>query len=545
MRSIALAMTWEYWHRNVRLIVGVITTGAALLIIPFGRELLENPILTGVRVLHVIPLLTAMIGQVVVALSTTHKDRPEFPQELYTKPVSTVTLVALRMALGISAAAGMYLGQALLIWAASGVALPLWWGPLVALAMTAAWTHALIWSLPGCILPQVIAAFLAIFLCVSYYGRHVASLVELGGDLSGPPTRMARGLYGMGMVALTGLAYAVAVVGVRFDRRGDRISLARVGAWISDRIYAIRRTDRPFGSARAAQFWCEWRQHWGLLLPLLNLLALSMYAALAMGTRKVSLEVDGPIFLQSLAFINIVFYPILVAMVVNTQERGGSKDLFWATRPASDNMLLWVRLRVAIASLLASWGVWLAGALVIWGLLWVTGQRYDVMNIVTPNLSRLRYFFFYAGLAALAMWTALGIVGSLHVTGRKLVAALWLTPIVVPVAWNILSRNYHLAAPLVAQVQAITPWAIGILCLAGTVLVYGVAVYKGRISRWLPYAAFGVYLVLVLCQVVFPYSDKSLVEGKPNPIVLSLGLAALPLVPLALGPLAIAWNRHR
>jgi hypothetical protein len=214
----------------------------------------------------------------------------------------------------------------------------------------------------------------------------------------------------------------------------------------------------------------------------LNLLALSTYAALAMGTKTVSLDVDGPIFLQSLAFINIVFYPILVAMVVNTQERGGSKDLFWATRPASDNMLLWVRLRVAIASLLASWGVWLAGALVIWGLLWVTGQRYDVMSIMTPNLSRLRCFFFYAGLVAIAMWTALGIVGSLHVTGRKAVAALWLTPIVVSVAWTILRRNDLLAACVVAQVQAITPWAIGILCLAGTALTYGVAVHKGRIN---------------------------------------------------------------
>lgn len=544
MRSIALAMTWEYWRRSYWVVLICVGLGAAVLVLPFGRLM---PAVGDMGFLAFMPLLFAMIGQAALAIGNIHRDRLEFPQDLYARPVSTAGLVALRMALAVSAAVVMYLGQALVIRAACGVMLPLWWGPLLALA--AAWTHAVVWSLPGLALFQVIGLYLAVYASILWDGFYTGLLVELGGDLAGP------GLYGLGTLILTGLAYAVAVVGVRFDRRGDRITLARAGEWISNQVYAAHQTDRPFRSARSAQFWLEWRQHKGWLLPVLNALSFAVYGLVVVWTEVWTEDATlaGSVdFLFALATVNILAYPILAAILVNAKGRRGSQDLLWATRPASDNTLLLVRLRVVIASLLAGWGVWLAGAVVIEGLLWATGQSQGLIDEVKTAIGRDRSgapgFLLvpvYVAWVALYAWTTSGIVGSLHMTGRRWVAALWMVPLAVPVVWNILVR--HLISPDTASlIQGAGPWVIGSLCLAGTGLAYWAALRKGRIRRWLGLTVLGMYIVA--CCLRYPYPDgwaQLWIGREPGGLVYVLGLMALPMLPLALGPLAVAWNRHR
>jgi len=538
-------MAWEYWRKNLWLTLIFIVPGTAILVIPFGRLM---PATGAMGFLAFIPLLFAMIGQVVLAMSNIRKDRLGFPQELYAKPVGTSSLVALRMALAFSAAVGMYLCQVLLIWAASGISLPLWWGPFLALAMATAWTHAVVWSLPGLAVFQVIGLYLVVVASIVYYGRCVDRLVELGGDLTGPdPGSGVRGLYTLGMVVLTGLAYSAALVGVRCDRRGDRISLARLHEWISDRIYAVRQTDRPFRSARSAQFSIEWHRK-GFLLPALNALSFAVYGMLVVWVKDVTLA-DGVDFLLALAMVNILAYPILAAILVNTKERFASQDLFWATRPVRDNALLLVRLKVAIASLLASWGVWLAGAIIISGLVKQEGLINLARIAVEADRSEASPLLLVAvriGWVALLTWTAVGIVGSLHMTGRRGVAMLWMVPLWTYPIWRIIIRQDLIFPETAGLIEAAACYVTGISCLTGTALVYWAALRKGRINRRLGLTVLGTYLVA--CYLLCPYPDgwaRVWMDGNPGAVVLYAGLMTLPLLPLALGPLAVAWNRHR
>ena len=534
MRSIAIAMTWEHLKRNAWLMLMATLGPWAILALPLGGLLL-NPDIVSHRAFAFVMFMFALVGFTLVALRQydSRQDRLGFPMALYIRPISTAYMVAVRMTLDIATAIGLYVGLSLLVWAVSGVTLPLAI-PIVYLAVIAAWTEAILWSLGGsALLLSVIGLgieyMLFLWLCIGLLVEDPDTPIE---DLT---WRI------LSAIPLTALAYAVAVIGVRFDRRGDRLRLARLAEWIGDRIHAMRRADREFRSARAAQFWLEWHRK-GQLLPILNLLALAIYAGLAMLTKEISLA-DGLAFLWGLGLVNVVFFPILVAMLVNTKERGASQDLFWATRPVTDNMLLLVRLRVAIASLLASWGLWLAGAIVISGLLWATGQPEGLITDIRNTTSGELFGFgrklpLLITVPILGVWTILGIVGSLHVTGRRFVAALWMVPLwVCPLAWVILVGQ-GLIAPNADLIRS--AWlCMGILCLVGTGLAYWAALRKGRISRWLGLTVLGAYLVA--CYATYPYPDGWAQIWSIH----RAGLMALPLVPLALGPLAIAWNRHR
>jgi len=402
------------------------------------------------------------------------------------------------------------------------------------------------------------------------------------------------------------------VVGVRFDRRGDRISLARLHQWISDRVYAARPADRPFRSARSAQFWFEWHQHRGSLLSLLNALSLTVYGLVVVWAEDITLAHSVVDFLFALGTVNILAYPILAAILVNTKERFASQDLFWATRPVGDNTLLLARLRVAATGLVAGWCVWLAGAVVLGVLLRATGQSAEFLSEFRAALSAdrsgappLLLVAVYIGWIALVTWTALGIVGSLHMTGRRRVAALWIVALVAPTAWSILARQL-VSRDRVALVESAAYWALGILCLAGTALAYWAALRKGRVPRWLGWAVSGVFLALcpflipeeaegtaarwhvvaaeatgilslagialvwavlrrlrvsrwlawivvcecgaavcLLCMLLFGELGMELGPQDAGVVSWRLGLGVLPLLPLALGPLAVAWNRHR
>jgi len=543
MHSIALAMAWEHCKRNAWLML-VATLGPwVFLALPLGG-LMFNPDVIGNREFALVIFVFALVGFVPVALRqyNSRQDRLGFPLALYTRPISTAYMVALRMILDVATSIGIYLGLSLLVWATSGVTLPLVI-PILFLVVIAAWMEAIFWSMGGsALLLAVIGLGIEYTL---FFWLYIGPLV------ADPGTPIDLTWRVLSTIPLTALAYAVAVVGVRFDRRGDRISLARLAEWIGDRIYTMRRTDQGFRSAQAAQFWLEWHRK-GQLLPILNLLAVAVYAGVALLSKQVTL-VDGLTFLWGLGFVNLIFYPVLVAILINTKEPGASQDLFWATRPLSDNTLLLVRLRVANASLLASWGVWLAGAIVVSGLLWATGQSQGLIDEVKTPIATdrsgagLLLVPVYIAWVALYTWTTSGIVGSLHMTGRKTMAALWIAPLLVPTVWAIVVRQGLISPDTAGLIKAVMPWAVGILCLAGTLLAYRAALLNGRITRRVAWIALGAYSTLSLLVLLLPTGPAIVsTEQELGRVVYALGLfAALPLVPLALGPLAIAWNRHR
>jgi hypothetical protein len=536
MLSIALVMAWEYWRKALwRTIAGLLIGGAVLVLMPFHGALPAQLVTSGS--FSLVMILIAVIGVTTIELTEydTRRDRLAFPQHLYTKPIPTSLMVGLRMLLTITTAVAIYLGLDLLSWLMSGASLRLL-EPVLFLAVIAAWTDAALWSLSGSPLLQLIGLAIGYILCVSLYAEHVLAF-----DASAPSV-----YYILSMIPVAGLACAVAVVGVASDRRGARLSLARVTAWIGNWIYALRHKDRPFRSPIAAQFWLEWHRV-GPVLPGLNLLVIAIYAGLAILTKEVSLS-DGLAFLWGLAFVNICFFPILVAIAVNTRDRRDSRDLVWATRPLSDNALLCVRLRVAITSLLAGWGVWLAGLIAVSGLIWATHQPEGVAAYVRNAMGEdpdhlARWWFLYIGGLAVVEWMTLGIVGSLHATGRKPVAAIWIGVPVAFALWNVLVGKGILPVDLAVAVASRLLRGIPLLCLLATIAAYAAALRMNRITPRFGCICLGLYLILVVLVVLLSIGFGTAPTDRV--LMSAIGLCALPLLPLALGPLAIAWNRHR
>ncbi len=526
MHSIAMAMAWEYWRKARRRIVATILfSGLFLVLFPFHEQLTVQLVSQAPFVL--VMAMVAVTGFIVVELTEldTRRDRLGFPQHLYTKPVPTSIAVALRMLLSAMVVSGIYLALDLLVWALSGAGLPLL-APILFMTLMAAWTDAAIWALSGSPFLQVIGMVVGYILCVTLCARPFVEGEALPHSVSFIP-----------WICAVGLAYVVAVLGVGFDRRGDRISLARVVAWLSDRVYSAHRADRPFRSATAAQFWLEWRRR-GRLWPGLTLAAIITYAAIAIVAEDVSLE-DGTSFIVALGTINVLVFPIFIGMAVTAKERGTSQDVFWGTRPLSDNALLWVQARVAVASMVSSWLVWLAGALVIYGLLSVTDRAEEGFIIRNGSGGYEPRVAFWGVVIA---WTMLGVVGSLNRCGMAVLLAFPGLPLLV---WSIAVERELLPPSWQHPISAVMPGTIAVLCMLGTVLAYRAALRSRRIGRRFALLALGVYAIGCYL-VLYPEGWRRLCAAHDvDAAMVALGLGTLPFLPLALGPLAIAWHRHR
>lgn len=372
MRSPALAIAWEIWHRN--------RASAMTSLSLIGTSGLVNWLVRGnsrwaglAEVAGYIVLVLALFLTYGCFHFTEGRRKGgfgSFPFRLFNMPVATHWLVAFPMLYGSVAVLTVYLAGAWWIFIPLGKALPVIW-PCLYLVCGFTQFQMIIWSFPESRYLKLLCLSLAaavIAIGWMLFLPHVieGTLSELG--YTGSPASFKRYLF-IGLALAGPSAFAISLIRVRRQRHGMTLGLrpfALCGEWISRRFPP---RPKPFLSATQAIFWQEWRQT-GYILPI------GVGAILAM--TCVPTYLSGPLTGRAtLGVLSWIFLsPLLLAVIIG---RGFSKPDFWnqelnmtpfnAVRPLTSGQWVTAKLKVAAASALLTWGlvfyvsfVWVAHA---------------------------------------------------------------------------------------------------------------------------------------------------------------------------------------
>lgn len=477
-----------------------------------------------------------------------------FERRLFRLPLSTPLLVWGRLAPALLFVTAMQAALTGFMRAVIGAPWPLFGPVLLALAVTS-WTLALTWT---CGRRLLLIAPLGIFLLV-------VLLAWLKPLLSADPlwSRLAA-RDAATLVLATALAALVAVWGVARSREAGaaaplrprvvRHAIAKVAGIARDRAVAAAAAPAPRPrSALRAQLWMEWREK-GRWFPF----GVLLWLIVAVAASSLPTPETGAILGQALHD----FLPFAVLLMppaagflhgsFHLTSRFAAIDAFRATRPLGDRELAHAMLLSAARACIAGWAITFAGvaalALGLWGF--GTAARVEELArgiaaaVAAIGAGRLALA---AGLMVAAAWAALGVVAAVTLCGRS-----WLSflAFVVPLVGVSVILIADLAGVDVLPRASALIGPCGVLLLLGTAAAWTLAVRwrllpkHGAILAALFWATSTVLLVWLLSTLF----AALLVAGEPLPgwlLLAAPGLAAAVLLPPALAPLALRWNRHR
>jgi len=544
VRSPAVAIAWEFRQRHRW---GLIAVAGYLLVVATIRFLIVEPgepvLVDSLRFAAVVsvPLPTTFVYLLAVFSFGFAGDlaarQSIYPARMFTLPVTTAALAGWPMLYGTAATAVLWLAARLFAVWPSGTEIPVIWPALLA-ATLLAWTQALTWmpyGLPGL---RVIVAVL----CLAALDTVVLLAIHYKA-----PERL--------MVAILApqipLAYLAARYAVARARRGDvpdwRGMFARVGN-IADVL--TRRRDH-FPSPARAQVWFEWRRHGRSLLALVGLL-------LPFELALLWLAKDAPAFVFEILFLVLITPPFMAAFTgwtgskphPNVSDSYGVPP-FSATRPLTSAALIGAKLKMAMWSTLAAWGlVFVTTPLALaWSGTWlVLMERAQRMNAAIGTPRAVAFVLLILAGFIVSTWKQL--VQSLHIglTGREwlikgsvlltLTFLILLGPIV---EWIIDSPSVQRA------LWDALPWILAMLVGVKMSAAAWIAtrLYRRRLlgdRALVAGAACWVLAVLALYGVLVWFFSTPFVAHY---LLALIAILAVPLARISAAPLALAWNRHR
>ncbi|MEA3226560.1 MAG: hypothetical protein U9Q07_11470, partial [Planctomycetota bacterium] len=261
MRSIAVALTWEYWRRSWWWIFSAIIVMACATTVMYGRiSSLDAKIHATVHYKTVFYEFICFAYFVLFSQFYKKNNRWGFPAHLHVKPTETWVLVGWQMLLPAAAIVLLYLvlvGCARIL---LGIVWPLL-GPMLILVAAAACTQAIFWSMAGFPVLRIGAWLLVLTaLNIWLFARYgpTRGYPDTSG-LTGIWTELTAGEL-LTMVLFLAAAFIVAVIGVSRDRRGDCVGLPGFWGPLGRVRELLPGGQRPFSSAAAAQFWREWNE---------------------------------------------------------------------------------------------------------------------------------------------------------------------------------------------------------------------------------------------------------------------------------------------
>jgi hypothetical protein len=536
MRSPALAIAWEFRRRHLWVLIalaGYLLVLAAIKVLvrgPWVPVTLDPP--DGRVGVAMVPLSTTFFYFLAVFSFGLAGDlgarQSIYPARLFALPVTTKALAGWPMLYGAATMTCLWLGTALFArwW---GMHLPLIW-PTVLAVVFLAWTQALTWmpyGLPGL---RVIVTVLwlitldaAVLLALHYKVPEAVLVAVLAPQLP--------------------LAYAAACFAVARARRGDvpdwRGLFARPVP--SAAVPAQRRAG--FASPAGAQAWFEWRRH-GWSLPALVALVLPFELWLLW------LATDAPAFVLEILFLALITPPLMGACTAWGGDSSGVPP-FIATRPLTSAELIGAKLKMAMWSTLAAWGlVFVTTPLaLVWSGTWpVLMDRVQRLGgiIGTPRVVVL-VLLILAGFIV-ATWKQLVQSWYIVLTGRQ-----WLIKGSVLLTLTFLI----LLGPIVEWIID-SPSAQRALWNALPLILAGLVGLKMSAAGWIATrlersrllgnralvagAACWCVAVLALYGVLVWFFSSPFVARHALALV---AILAVPLVRLSAASLALAWNRHR
>jgi hypothetical protein len=542
MRSIPQALLWEFSRHGWWRLVMALSAALGVSAIVYSSLLREGPLDPRAgRVVHVVLSFVTFVICGGAALSAQGE-----PRRLYLLPLSNWYVSAVALLPGLFSAAVLYAVSAAVLNAGWGAGWPVW-GPAVFLAaMMGGMQAAAHWV--GSNRLGRFAAWCLVAVPSAEWLR-----MRYGGDgYLSPRAMWTTVTFGewWTLTAMLGLAFVVFVQAVARDRRGE----AGLGACVP-RGWAISRGNRGrdlprFRSASAAQFWSEWRRK-GTILPA----TFAVFALFVVAEYVLNRFDNGEYELlhccigygAGLGVIGIGAGLTLghIEFPQSNLECGS----FLATRPMSNAELSRVVLTAHGASLALTWGLWTVCFFATSAILYFDQGSHPVLDLWTDH------FLFAHALAVLGPWYPLLLVAAglivawiplslttvLVLTGRRrwVLAAVagGIPALLVGLFLAALRAEGHIVLP-----DDVWRWLVGGSAGLATAASFGLAWRQRLIGA----ATFGMAFSgwAALCVVVGLV--MGLVGGLQTAMLVSTaGLLALPFAPLAAGPLALSWNRHR
>ncbi len=502
-----------------------------------------------------------LVGAAAVILSNSDAERLiiGLPDRVLRMPLRTWKLALIHLAFGASVGAVVSLAAAVPLPFVLKVEMT-WWKPV--LGAMAFMPIAQLWAYTmGKASPRV-----ALVSFVLYFGS-LAALVQRPWvrtlfDGSAP----ARGaiVFGVTLVIVTLLTCAVLVV----QRRGGwAASLPRRSVTV-----AKTRVRRAFGSARAAQFWFEWRQY-GLLLPIYvggsaaaYFIGMPLVVGLFRATNVTGKSSGEPLFrIDWFSSAQYVWMGLFLAAFLGGLMVGGvlfmrgghwnSNSSYLLTRPLTLTRISNARLIViGVGGLLAL--MELAGiVLAIEAFVRSQGESTGFGAFLHQGYTHLPQALVVAmhfGFLYVLMWACAWPASYLFAAGAFLI-------LLVPLRGALLGGALvGLLDPAKATEYAATGspvayWAGAGLAVLGLFVLAWQANRRGLLHPAVPWVCAALWLAYSwafahsMVQWEVPPGTKDWAQRFPHPMnwPLWVGISVVPLLPFLLHPLMLARIRHR
>jgi hypothetical protein len=545
MRSPTAALLWEIWRRN-RIAVAVIAAATvAGRLLDYSEQPTDDP--SSLIALLSMAAFVFLFGIFSYTEPSGTRGIGSFPRRLFTLPVSSLRLVALPVLTGLASVELLYL---------------LWLGPLsrggtlstpfvaVLLGASMVFFQAVFWMLERLGPLRLMIAGAVTFLV---YG---AGLLPSWPPSPPPPWR-SEAAVGTFVAALAVVVFLLAwrhIIRLRCGGGGRRTD--RLEPLIASTAAALPRRRTPFASPAAAQFWFEWRCS-GLVLPVLVGGALvgvvAPFSWVSRGDASGSLQ----LLLGTLATPIVLAIPVGMAFARPTfWSEDLSVPAFVAIRPLTDEQIVAIKMKVAVASVAISWLLTVC-FLGLWLSLWA--------NVDAVSQLAIQWWAFHErSLVSVYGAVALILIAGVVLTWRFLVSRLWsgLSGSRLLFMASVMSAVLVVIAGMVFPADRLPGWMLADPArMARVVWLLSIAVvakcglaacsWRRMSARhlrqysllWAAATTCLLTLTMVLWGVVRIYVALDIYRFQGFMILAAL--LAVPLGRVGLAPSCLARNRHR
>ncbi|MBN1901725.1 hypothetical protein JW926_10420 [Candidatus Sumerlaeota bacterium] len=545
MRSVGLALTWEYWRKGRGWFFSLFILLAVLgVVISYstGNEgninSSEQEKMMAYPVFLILPVF--ILGTLILLIEG---DMARAPEEylkrnrIFILPVSSATLAAWRMLHGMVTASffsfiSIFISH--LMYKKQGGALPPFSTALFTTAIFCFYYSCLWYSRRNAWYPIVLITGPIVALCFWYRSLGNVSdalrIIQAAGTLS-----LEKGI---GLVAIIGLSYYLALAGHKSFRRGD---FPPILEWAtgekSFRDLFIFKPKR-FSSVKGALVWFYSNRDKFKTIQFFSILLLYLTAFILL--MFVRLPEDFPSVLMIMSFF-IFFYVQFFPMSLVFEKGAYSMGSFESTLPAScgeqSRSILFMKIRKLIL------GVMINGAMLVLILL-STEYSVNAKGFMSLHEELLDASFWSTGIKGYAavclhvlvilwiFWIIIGMSTSFWLSGR---CRVWMFGLIIPLTCVTLFLMIWgtLAYPII----------IGAIILLGVIFCFYKTVKVGisgkgdiveSVAIWVAVSLAFSFLLYRMERAMFPRGCVMIFVG-----------VALGMLPFALAPMALHGNRRR
>lgn len=579
--SIIRALTWEYWQ-FARAFVPL-----AILFLVGGPWLFGGLIrLQGLTfddesfprfAMHMPFVMLSLFGWIVAVLGPFTQWRPR----IYSMPISTRMLVTWQMTIALLTVAVVGPVTIWLYGLIFGVDWPVVEPTLmqlvgIAIAVSSSWflhvpstgSSLRFLKVAGTILVAVIGITIAfVFWVGSHYEGRLKGY-QLTEWLAVSPLEYVV------MAAVVALAWKLALVGADQHRHSDLAEApvfeslgglaqtvgrdvhdTELPQWL-DAIWARFSSRARLRGPGHALSWMHW-QDGRMVALVIGLGWAALMAAVMIGTLGTTNRNHNT---AEAALVFLTMFPVLggmfIGMVQGTESWGPKKDgmrTFLSASPVSDALLARTYMKNAFKSAVILWSM-LVGAAALCAVIgwWRLGAERFGVDLERLRLMRefgIGFLPPYLVLSFAATWTACGLAAALTWTGRQKVMTSGVVIIFGLIFLAIIFSQFHGTTEwrrIVFLIETGTACGLAAVVWGATLLAFHRAYRSGLIDARLIWLALAVCCVVGTIIAVFvSRTGASHIDRYVTVYAMWTGAVGASIAPIAAGPLALAWNRHR